>query len=53
MKYKRFKFIKSWFVFPFCISFHTDLMEFYPPAKSLQIHFLWWHFRWLFLKKGE
>lgn len=53
MKKYRFLFSKSWFIFPLAIEVNTNCIEYYPPAKSLCVHFLWWHFRWMFFKKGE
>lgn len=42
---------KHWIVFPFAIVIHTDLMEFYPPAKSIEVHFLIWHWRWIIYRE--
>jgi len=53
MKEKHFYFYKDWFVFPFAITLHTNCLEYYPPAKRLEVHFLWWHWRKTFYKKEE
>ena len=42
-------FDKHWCVFPACITLDTKLIEYYPPAKRLSLHFLWWHCAWTFL----
>ena len=41
-------FDKHWFVFPICVIWHAKLVEYYPPAKGLSLHFLWWHCVWTF-----
>jgi hypothetical protein len=43
---------KDWFVFPFCIWWENELMEYVVPTKRLSFHFLWWHFAWTFMKGG-
>ena len=54
MKEKHFYYFKHWFVFPLSITVHTALVEYCPPGKSIEIHFLWWHWRWLVkAKDGE
>ena len=46
-------FYKDWFVFPFCIIWDTNIIEYIVPAKRLSIHFLWWHLGWTFFKEGN
>ena len=41
-------FDKHWFVFPLSLTWNTQLVEYYPPAKRLSLHFLWWHCAWTF-----
>jgi len=54
MKEKHFYYLKHWFVFPLSIAVHTSLVEYCRPGKSIEIHFLWWHWRWLIKEKdGE
>ena len=45
-------FYKNWFVFPVCIEWENNLIEYIPFAKGFSVHFLWWHFRWVFMKGG-
>lgn len=54
MKKKHFYYYKDWFVFPFSLTVHTRLMEYVKPTSSVELHFLWWHWRWIITKKdGE
>lgn len=50
-KQKHFYFYKDWFVFPVAIMWESDLFEYIPKANRLTIHFLWWHWRWTFVKE--
>lgn len=47
-------FDKHWFVFPISIVWHSKVIEYYPSAKRLSLHFLWWHCAWTFIgtRKG-
>lgn len=44
-------FDKDWFVFPFAIIWEDFLGWYRPPAKRLSIHFLCWHWQWIFWEK--
>ena len=54
MKFERFRYIKSWnwlFILPtVCISINEKIyME---KNFSIEIHWLGWHFMWLWLEEG-
>lgn len=50
-KEKHLYFYKDWFVFPVAVMWERDLVEYISKASRLTIHFLWWHFRWTFVKE--
>lgn len=52
MKKYDFYFSENWFVFPFAISTWKHI-EYLPPRRSIQVHFLWWHFRYIFASKED
>lgn len=47
VKFKKI-FDKNCFVFPLCIMWNPELVEYYPTARRLSIYFLWWHCTWTF-----
>lgn len=51
MREKHFHFDKDCFVFPFAIVWKTDFWELVGKHSRLEIHFLWFHWRWIF-KRG-
>ena len=51
IKEKHFYFYKTWFVFPFAIAIDLDCYDYIPPAKRVELHFLWWHCKWSFKKR--
>lgn len=53
MKDKHFHFDKDWFVFPFAIVWKTDCWELVGKHSRLEIHFLWFHWRWTFKRKEK
>lgn len=46
-------FDRHWFVFPACLVWDGYLIEYFPPAKRLELHFLWWHLAWTFHGKAK
>ena len=48
---KHFFFYRDWFVFPFAIEWTDNLGIYIPKVSRLSIHFLWWHWRWLFIEE--
>lgn len=44
-------FSRDWIAFPICVVWHNELFEYFPPAKRIEIHFLWWHCGWTFIKE--
>ena len=53
MEDKHFYFDKDWFVFPFAIVWRTDILELVGKHSRLEIHFLWFHWRWIFKRKEK
>lgn len=56
MKRKYFEFNKEWFVFPPAIELMKDSFVYIPvngkKAYIFRIHFLWWHWQWVFAKEA-
>lgn len=50
MKKYDLEFIKDWFVFPIAVSI-SKRWELFPARMAIEIHFLWWHFRYTFPKE--
>lgn len=50
---KNRSFFKDWFVFPFAVIVYTECLEYYPPKGRIELHFLWWHWRWCYSKKDK
>jgi len=51
-KQKHLYYDKEWFVFPFAISWTKELYYTLKPTARLTIHFLWWHWKWDFERRG-
>lgn len=52
LKEKHCVYYRDWFIFPIAIEWQSELYFICPTAKRLCVHFLWWHWRWTFVK-GE
>ena len=49
---RHFYYSKDWFVFPLAIEWTSDIGIYLSQTPRLTIHFLWWHWQWIFTK-GE
>ena len=51
MKEKHFCFDTGCFVFPLAVVWKTDIYELVGRTSRLEIHFLFWHWRWTFIEE--
>ena len=49
---KHLYFSEDWFVFPLAIEWTSDTHIYLKPTSRLVIHFMWWHWQWIF-EKGD
>lgn len=48
---KRFFYSKDWFVFPLAIEWTSDIYLYLNPTPRLAVHFMWWHWQFVFTKE--